>query len=134
MAVARDKDPSLGDDHASSFKHPTTSSTAGFIDGATVASSRSSNDSSSSSPSSSRLDDVAIVSEPWTRIFPEAYGIRRAIEDSPFRWCVRESSLWAVATGTVMGMWVASSIFILVVLRTLTFFHAAIPPNNTPPT
>ena len=46
----------------------------------------------------------ATISEPWTRIFPEAYGIRKAIEDSPFRWCVRESSLWAVATGTVMGM------------------------------
>lgn len=46
----------------------------------------------------------AIVSEPWTRIFPEAFGIRRTVEDSPFRWCVRESFLWGVATGTMMGM------------------------------
>ena len=49
-------------------------------------------------------EDNAIVSEPWTRIFPEAFGIRRTIEDSPFRWCVRESFLWGVATGTMMGM------------------------------
>jgi hypothetical protein len=49
-------------------------------------------------------EDNAIVSEPWTRIFPEAFGIRRSIEDSPFRWCVRESFLWGVATGTMMGL------------------------------
>ena len=75
----------------------------------------SSIDEKSSSPLASSLPlplssgggqakDNATISEPWTRIFPEAYGIRKAIEDSPFRWCVRESSLWAVATGTVMGM------------------------------
>ena len=60
---------------------------------------------SSPSPSSSAEDEVnATVSEPWTRIFPEAYGIRQSIEDSSFRWCVRESMLWGVATGTMMGV------------------------------
>lgn len=63
--------------------------------------------SSSSSTSSSAITsntDNAIITESWTRIFPEAFGIRRTIEDSPFRWCVRESFLWGVSTGTVMGL------------------------------
>jgi hypothetical protein len=71
----------------------------------------SSSSSSSSSPIAesqtqlaTRGGDNAIVTEPWTRIFPEAFGIRRTIEESPFRWCVRESFLWGVATGTMMGM------------------------------
>ncbi|KAL7467759.1 hypothetical protein ACHAXS_008003 [Conticribra weissflogii] len=40
----------------------------------------------------------------WTRILPEAFGIRKAIDESPFRWCVREAALWGVATGTAMGL------------------------------
>ena len=47
---------------------------------------------------------VSTSSEAWTKIFPEAFGIRQSIEDSSFRWCVRESMLWGVATGTMMGM------------------------------
>jgi hypothetical protein len=46
------------------------------------------------------------TSTSWTRYLPEAFGIRQSIEDSPFRWCVRESAMWGVATGTAMGMWV----------------------------
>jgi hypothetical protein len=42
----------------------------------------------------------------WIRYLPEAYGIRQSIEDSPFRWCVRESAMWGIATGTAMGLWV----------------------------
>lgn len=87
----------------SSNDHDHASSSAGDNDG-TVIVAASSSSSSSQSSNSLRTEDNASVSEPWTRIFPEAYGIRKAIEDSPFRWCVRESSLWAVATGTVMGM------------------------------
>jgi len=49
-------------------------------------------------------NNAAIVSEPWTRIFPEKYGIRQSIEDSSFRWCVRESMMWGVATGAMMGV------------------------------
>jgi hypothetical protein len=44
------------------------------------------------------------TSTSWTRYLPEAFGIRQSIEDSPFRWCVRESAMWGVATGTAMGM------------------------------
>ncbi|KAL9182573.1 hypothetical protein ACHAXT_013225 [Thalassiosira profunda] len=61
--------------------------------------------SESISPDSSGGAEMnATVSEPWTRVFPEAYGIRQSIEDSSFRWCVRESMMWGVATGAVMGL------------------------------
>ena len=101
-----DRDSSPGDDHASSSSSSQTArNTDGLSNVASSSTSSSSQISTSSLPSNSlRAEENATVSEPWTRIFPEAYGIRKAIEDSPFRWCVRESSLWAVATGTVMGM------------------------------
>ncbi|KAL7543251.1 hypothetical protein ACHAXR_012550 [Thalassiosira sp. AJA248-18] len=54
--------------------------------------------------SGGETDANATVSESWTRIFPEAYGIRQSIDDSSFRWCVRESMMWGVATGTMMGI------------------------------
>jgi len=59
--------------------------------------------SQSSLESSNELAAV-VSSEPWTSIFPEALGIRQSVEDSPFRWCVRESGLWSIATGTLMGL------------------------------
>lgn len=40
----------------------------------------------------------------WVRHLPEAFGIRDAIAASPYRWCARESSLWAIATGTAMSL------------------------------
>ena len=89
-----DRDSSPGDDdHASSSSSSSSKIISTF----------------STLPSNSlrtAVEENATVSESsWTRIFPDAYrGIRKAIDDSPFRWCVRESSLWAVATGTVMGM------------------------------
>ena len=46
--------------------------------------------------------DNAIVTEQWTKIFPEAFGIRQLIEDSSFRWCWRESCLWGLATASAM--------------------------------
>ena len=39
----------------------------------------------------------------WTKNLPEAFGIRDAIQRSPYRWCTREAGLWAIATGTVMS-------------------------------
>ncbi len=39
-----------------------------------------------------------------TRFLPEKFGIRKAIEDSPYGWCYRESFLWGIATGTAMGI------------------------------
>mmetsp|Transcript_24120 Transcript_24120/g.28938 ORF Transcript_24120/g.28938 Transcript_24120/m.28938 type:complete len:177 (-) Transcript_24120:269-799(-) len=40
----------------------------------------------------------------WTRFLPEAFGIRQNIQESPFRWCVRESAMWGIATGTAMSI------------------------------
>ena len=47
-------------------------------------------------------DNAIVTQEAWTKIFPEAFGIRKLIEDSSFRWCWRESTMWGIATGTVM--------------------------------
>jgi hypothetical protein len=38
----------------------------------------------------------------WTRFLPEAFGIRQTVQSSKYRWCVRESSMWAISTGTAM--------------------------------
>jgi hypothetical protein len=38
----------------------------------------------------------------WTRFLPEAFGIRQTVQASKYRWCVRESSMWAISTGTAM--------------------------------
>lgn len=38
----------------------------------------------------------------WTRYLPEAFGIRKTVQSSKYRWCVRESSMWAISTGTAM--------------------------------
>lgn len=40
----------------------------------------------------------------WTRHLPEAFGIRAAVQNSPYRWCVRESAMWGIATGTAMTL------------------------------
>jgi Protein of unknown function (DUF3767) len=40
----------------------------------------------------------------WTRHLPEAFGIRAAVQRSKYRWCVRESGMWGIATGSAMAM------------------------------
>mmetsp|Transcript_25556 Transcript_25556/g.55870 ORF Transcript_25556/g.55870 Transcript_25556/m.55870 type:complete len:176 (+) Transcript_25556:257-784(+) len=40
----------------------------------------------------------------WTDVLPETFGIREAVRNNPFRWCVRESFMWGIATGTAMGL------------------------------
>jgi hypothetical protein len=40
----------------------------------------------------------------WTRYLPQAFGIRQTVQGSKYRWCVRESSMWAIATGTAMTL------------------------------
>ena len=56
----------------------------------------------STKTSNNSYDNAIVTEETWTKIFPEAFGIRRLIEESSFRWCWRESSMWGIATGTVM--------------------------------
>ena len=40
----------------------------------------------------------------WTRYLPEAFGIREAVRQSKYRWCVREAAMWGIATGTAMTL------------------------------
>jgi hypothetical protein len=40
----------------------------------------------------------------WTRHLPEAFGIREAVRQSKYRWCVREAGMWGIATGTAMTL------------------------------
>jgi len=105
-----EKDLTSGDDLASTHGSPSPVATAYVGDGGTLLSQSpplampDSSQDASPPGTSSGTELNATVSEPWTRIFPEAFGIRRSIEDSSFRWCVRESMLWGVATGTMMGV------------------------------
>lgn len=40
----------------------------------------------------------------WIRYLPETFGIRSAVAKSKYRWCVRESALWGIASGTAMSV------------------------------
>mmetsp|Transcript_2874 Transcript_2874/g.6601 ORF Transcript_2874/g.6601 Transcript_2874/m.6601 type:complete len:176 (+) Transcript_2874:134-661(+) len=50
------------------------------------------------------VSDAGPVTGGWTNALPEAFGIREAVQNNPFRWCVRESFMWGIATGTAMGL------------------------------
>ena len=56
----------------------------------------------SSSPNTKQSPETA----QWTKYLPQAFGIRENVRNSPYRWCVRESSLWGIATGTAMSLYV----------------------------
>ena len=38
------------------------------------------------------------------RYIPEAFGLRQSIDSSKYRWCVRESALWGIATSTCLSL------------------------------
>lgn len=79
--------------HPSSSMHSTTTTSSQLSPTSTIMSTETSNNT---------YDNAIVTEETWTKIFPEAFGIRRLIEESSFRWCWRESSMWGIATGTVM--------------------------------
>jgi len=61
--------------------------------------------STSSTPTENALtDQEEIETAKWTRYLPEAFGIRKTVQSSKYRWCVRESAMWGVATGTAMSL------------------------------
>ena len=97
-STSEEKDFSPGE-NLTAFSTPATAS-VGVDDGALLSQSPPATPQESNTPAAS----ISVVSEPWTRIFPQVWGIRQSIEDSSFRWCVRESMLWGVATGTMMGV------------------------------
>ena len=47
---------------------------------------------------------VGVETAKWTRHLPEAFGIRKAIQGSKYRWCAREAGMWAIATATAMTL------------------------------
>jgi hypothetical protein len=49
-------------------------------------------------------DKEQIETAKWTRHLPEAFGIRAAVQQSKYRWCVREAALWGIATGTTVSL------------------------------
>ena len=108
-------DLSLSSDISASSDATSAQQGAGVVDGDGVLLSSSSQQPQLSIPDNTFNGDngstsanvnatVSTSSEAWTKIFTEAFGVRQSIEDSSFRWCVRESMLWGVATGTMMGM------------------------------
>eukprot|EP00429_Kryptoperidinium_foliaceum_P005967 CAMPEP_0176013104 /NCGR_PEP_ID=MMETSP0120_2-20121206/6137_1 /TAXON_ID=160619 /ORGANISM="Kryptoperidinium foliaceum, Strain CCMP 1326" /LENGTH=171 /DNA_ID=CAMNT_0017346007 /DNA_START=93 /DNA_END=608 /DNA_ORIENTATION=+ len=48
--------------------------------------------------------DDPLETAKWTRYLPEAFGIREAVRQSSYRWCVREGGMWGIATGTAMSL------------------------------
>jgi hypothetical protein len=81
------------------------------------------NNSTSSSSSSSTLLDLAkstgatgssnsantdnggvVETAQWIERLPEAFGIRESVRQNKYRWCVRESAMWGIATGTAMTL------------------------------
>eukprot|EP00578_Thalassiosira_sp_NH16_P004960 CAMPEP_0181139872 /NCGR_PEP_ID=MMETSP1071-20121207/35010_1 /TAXON_ID=35127 /ORGANISM="Thalassiosira sp., Strain NH16" /LENGTH=244 /DNA_ID=CAMNT_0023226801 /DNA_START=10 /DNA_END=744 /DNA_ORIENTATION=- len=112
-SASDEKDISSSDELApsSSFAAPRLeASTCGVVgddDGGALVSSRPPSVTTAAAPSppeSSSPYENAVVSGTWTRFLPEAFGIRKEVEESPFRWCARESAMWGVATGTMMGL------------------------------
>jgi len=42
------------------------------------------------SPQSGRKEDDPLETAKWTMYLPESFGIREAVRQSSYRWCVRE--------------------------------------------
>ena len=62
--------------------------------------------SNNSDPSNNAIvnDNKEIETAKWIRYLPESFGIRNAVAQSKYRWCVRESAMWGIASGTAMSM------------------------------
>mmetsp|Transcript_41213 Transcript_41213/g.46836 ORF Transcript_41213/g.46836 Transcript_41213/m.46836 type:complete len:171 (+) Transcript_41213:118-630(+) len=66
----------------------------------------------------------------WINYLPKAFGIQEAVRQSPFRWCVRESVLWGIATGTTMSVHrfrMGSAPFFAINVGFLTTFLVCVP-------
>ena len=101
--LSGEKDLSSSDDIISTTSSPMMN-TSQIANNNNDASSQSLQQTISEQQSTSAIvsDNAIVTQEAWTKIFPEAFGIRQLIEDSSFRWCWKESMMWGIATGTVM--------------------------------
>ena len=60
------------------------------------------NNSNNSNNSNSVIDPLETAK--WTKYLPEFMGIRESVRSSSYRWCVRESGMWGIATATTMSL------------------------------
>lgn len=100
--LSGEKDLSASDDFPSSTAINSSKITNNNIDGASSQSLQQTISEQQSTSSAIVSDNAIVTNEAWTKLFPEAFGIRQLIEDSSFRWCWKESMMWGIATGTVM--------------------------------
>jgi hypothetical protein len=50
------------------------------------------------------IDHQCLETAKWTKYLPESFGIRESVRSSSYRWCVRESGMWGIATATTMSL------------------------------
>ena len=50
------------------------------------------------------IDHQCLETAKWTKYLPESFGIRESVRSSSYRWCVRESGMWGIATATAMSL------------------------------
>ena len=60
------------------------------------------NNSNNSNNDNSVIDPLETAK--WTKYLPEFMGIRESVRSSSYRWCVRESGMWGIATATTMSL------------------------------
>ena len=88
-----------------SYEHADTTITTFDIHPSSSSSSTANNNNNNNNNyyNKNSINDATNNTARWTRYLPEAYGIRRSVESSKYRWCARESALWGIATGTTMA-------------------------------
>eukprot|EP00529_Nitzschia_sp_RCC80_P033688 CAMPEP_0113519446 /NCGR_PEP_ID=MMETSP0014_2-20120614/43524_1 /TAXON_ID=2857 /ORGANISM="Nitzschia sp." /LENGTH=201 /DNA_ID=CAMNT_0000417165 /DNA_START=107 /DNA_END=712 /DNA_ORIENTATION=+ /assembly_acc=CAM_ASM_000159 len=69
----------------------------------------SSNDGGTPSSNNNNNNNKNVSGDPletakWTQYLPQVFGIREAVRQSSYRWCVREGGMWGIATGTAMSL------------------------------
>jgi hypothetical protein len=64
--------------------------------------SNNNNSNNSNNNSNSVIDPLETAK--WTKYLPEFMGIRESVRSSSYRWCVRESGMWGIATATTMSL------------------------------
>ena len=81
-------------------------SSGGNEDSTTIGGSNANNASNSNSSNSNNSNSVIdpLETAKWTKYLPEFMGIRESVRSSSYRWCVRESGMWGIATATTMSL------------------------------
>ena len=78
-------------------------SSGGNEDSTTIGGSNANDSNNSNSNNSNSVIDPLETAK-WTKYLPEFMGIRESVRSSSYRWCVRESGMWGIATATTMSL------------------------------